>query len=278
MKTIVTHSSPDEDALASVWLIHKFYEGWDDARVDFVPAGKTLHDNPPDSDPNIMHVDTGLGKFDHHQTSDDTCAARLVFEFLKENNYINKYHITALDRLVGVINDYDHFQEVFQENADSDMNDTLLVGIVNGLRTTLKNDQKLVEVAELLFDGLLKIFENKINAEEAVKLGFEFESYWGKTLSMETESREATALAQKKGVMLVISKSRNTGQVRIKLRPDSKKNLEKIHEILVEKDPGATWFYHASGHMLLNGSTKNPDMVPTKLSLKQVVEYVKLCH
>lgn len=275
MKTIVTHASPDEDALAAVWLLRRFYPGWDEAAIAFVPAGQTLDGKAPDDNPEIIHVDTGLGKFDHHQTDDDTCAARLVFEFLQAENHIKSHLVEPLDRLLAVINDFDHFQEALLPEADADIYEFLLVGIVNGLRTTLRDDNHLVILVEHIFDGQLQIFTNKINAEEAIKGGLEFESRWGKTLAMETESRESTALAQKKGTMLVISKSAKTGQVRIKLRPDSKLDLKEIHKKVVAEDPKATWFYHASGHMLLNGSTKSPNMIPTTLSLSAVVEIVK---
>ena len=42
MKYIVTHTSPDMDAIASVWLLKKFLGGWDKAEVKFVPAGDRL--------------------------------------------------------------------------------------------------------------------------------------------------------------------------------------------------------------------------------------------
>ena len=61
------------------------FPGWDKAEVKFVPAGKTLNSNPPDVDPEIIHVDTGLGKFDHHTTGDKSvCAAVKVLGRLKK--------------------------------------------------------------------------------------------------------------------------------------------------------------------------------------------------
>ena len=40
-KTIVTHIRPDFDALIAVWLIKRYYPGFDKAGVTFVPAGET---------------------------------------------------------------------------------------------------------------------------------------------------------------------------------------------------------------------------------------------
>ena len=42
MKIIVTHASPDMDAITSVWLIRKFLPGWEDAKIQFVPAGERI--------------------------------------------------------------------------------------------------------------------------------------------------------------------------------------------------------------------------------------------
>ena len=42
MKIIVTHSSPDWDAIGSVWVIKRLLPGWTDADVQFIPAGQLL--------------------------------------------------------------------------------------------------------------------------------------------------------------------------------------------------------------------------------------------
>ena len=52
-------------------------------------------------------------------------------------------------------------------------------------------------------------------------------------------------------------------------------DLTPVYEKLKKMDPDATWYNHVSGRMLLNGSTKNPEMNGTKLTLEQVVEVLK---
>jgi len=108
MNTIVTHIGPDLDAITSIWLIKNFLPGWDEAGLAFVPAGKTLNNMDPDSNPEIIHCDTGFGKFDHHQTDEDTCASLLIYEYLANSRKKD----LALLRLVNVVNDIDHFREV----------------------------------------------------------------------------------------------------------------------------------------------------------------------
>jgi nanoRNase/pAp phosphatase (c-di-AMP/oligoRNAs hydrolase) len=67
MKILVTHFSPDLDAISSCWLIKRYLPDWHTASIKFVPAGQTFENKPVDSVSNIIHVDTGLGRFDHHQ-------------------------------------------------------------------------------------------------------------------------------------------------------------------------------------------------------------------
>lgn len=274
-KTIVTHFSPDQDAASSVWLIHRFLKGWSTADVAFVHAGTTLNNEDPDSDENIIHVDTGLGKFDHHQTSDETCAAELVFKHLVKEKLLDKETQQALERMVTVICDEDHFKEIYRFEPDSDLYDFMPSAIRNGAHSIFESDHQIVEFLERIFDCILQAMIYKIRAEKELVKGFEYETAWGKTLAIETDNRETSSLAQKKGFNMVISKSKN-GQVRIKTRPDVQKDLQDIYDMVLKKDPTATWFYHVSGHMLLNGSSKNPDMVPSKLTLKELIGMTRI--
>lgn len=276
MKMIATHIAPDVDALSSVWFIRRFLPGWSNAFIKFVPAGLTLDNEPVDENPEVIHVDTGLGKFDHHQNDENTCAAKKVFYYLKDKNYLKKNLIEPLERMIEVINDGDHFREVFLPNADSDIYTFLLDPLLDGLRFHLNNDQKLVEISGFIFEGILQAFVNKVKAEEEIKGGLIFQTKWGKTIALESDNEETVRSAQKKGFDLAIRKSPKDSFLRIKLSPKIENlNLLLLYSLLKTKDPEATWFYHKSGRMLLNGSAKNPSAVPTKLTLSQVVEIVK---
>lgn len=274
MKTIVTHISPDLDAISSVWLIKRFLPEWNNATVEFVPAGETLESKPADADSQVLHVDTGMGKFDHHQTDADTCAAKLVFQYLNEQNYLKPNYVEALERLTDVVNDFDHFKEVFLPDADSDVFDFLLVSLIEGSKAQASSDTEILGLGEKLCDALLQVFFNKTNAEAEIKKGRVFQSKWGKALAIETENEEASRLAQKQGHVLVIRKSPKKGHLRIKALPLPEINLRPVYDLLKAKDPQATWFFHASGHMVLNGSSKNPKSVPTSLSLSEAVKLI----
>lgn len=306
MKTIVTHISPDVDAVSSVWLLRRFLPGWGNAQVAFAPAGKTLKNEIVDSDPNILHVDTGMGMLDHHQTDEDTCAARRTLEYIAK--LLNSRHsgkrgtsasgITrgswpsqddfqhssknfpdeALERLVDVVNNIDHFHEVYYPDPTADFYDLGLVGILDGLKLLhSRDDQKIIDFSLPALDGIYKSFQNKVWAEQEIKeKGMEFKTKWGKGLAIETINDESVRLAQKQGYILAVRKDPKKGFVRIKALPESNVDFTSCYNIYKEKDKEATWYLHSGKKMILNGSVKNPDSRPTSLTLKEIIEVLIL--
>src|SRR5579883_1834110 len=136
MKIVVTHNSPDWDAITSVWLIKRYLPGWETAEVKFVPAGQRLNNiqfpkandqSPiePINGDEVIHVDTGLGPLDHHQTSSDqVCGASLTWDYVKKmngeltmDNEKMKNRMSAIGRMVKVVVAIDHFKEVFWPDA-----------------------------------------------------------------------------------------------------------------------------------------------------------------
>ena len=135
MKIIVAHNSPDWDAIMSIWLLKRFLAGWQDASVEFVPAGqrssRASRDGSGITDPiepvgsgEMIHVDTGMGPLDHHQIEDDSVsAASLTWNFVKEKvsggeRWEEKKE--AIDRIVRIVVDIHHFKEVFWDNPAAD--------------------------------------------------------------------------------------------------------------------------------------------------------------
>ncbi len=275
MKKIVTHASPDIDAITSAWLIHRFLPGWKNAQFEFVSAGSTLDGKSPDENAEIIHVDTGFGKFDHHQTDAETCASRLVFDYLISQEALKKNDAAALERIVDVITRYDHFKEVYLDNPDDDIYDFSLSNLIDGVKIKKQNDLEVLTYFETALDGLLMIFKNKVNAEYALQEGFEFTSAWGKTLIIESENDDVLKLGFKKGYDMIVRKSKLYGHVRIKLSPKVPESLKKLEQPIRDADSKATWFYHASGKMFLNGSSKARNSVPSTLSIKKLIEIIK---
>ena len=291
------------DAITSVWLIKKFLTGWENAVVQFVPAGERLENGKwkmengksaieKIGNDEVIHVDTGLGPLDHHQTSDtNVCGASLTFDFVKRVGSSDKIKnkIEAISRMVKVVVDIDHFKEVFRKDPLSDYHEFDLAGILDGLKLQMPNqDDYYVEFVSKCLDAILHEFENRIWAEKEIsENGKEFETRYGKGIGFETINDSVIKLAQKMNYVIVARKDPRKGYLRIKARPtlengkwkmeNGKKGIDLTlaYEKLRKMDPDATWFLHVSKKMLLNGSVKNPKMRPTKLSLSDIIEVLK---
>ncbi|MEK7502553.1 MAG: hypothetical protein AAB609_03430 [Patescibacteria group bacterium] len=323
MKVVVTHSSPDLDAITSVWLIKRFLPGWEDANIQFVPAGERIGNLKSQISPlrqgfegqanlknpiekigkdEVIHVDTGLGSLDHHQTPDtNICAASLTFDFVKrtinsKQLTINKEKLEALGRMVKVVVDVDHFKEVFWKDATADYHEFSLVGILDGLKVQKPDqDEYYVDFVVQCLDAVLHEFENRIWAErEIAEKGKKFKTRFGRGIGFETINDTVIKLSQKMGYVIVVRKDPRKGYVRVKAKPlrtqnstlrlrsgqelktqNSDIDLTLVYEKLKKIDPDATWFLHVGRKMLLNGSVKNPKMRPTKLSLDSIIKVLE---
>ncbi|OGD62874.1 hypothetical protein A2160_05830 [Candidatus Beckwithbacteria bacterium RBG_13_42_9] len=275
MKIIITHLNPDPDAIAAAWLLKRFDPQLSDAEVEFVPAGETYQKQKVDSDANIIHVDTGFGRFDHHDTNERTCAAKKVLDDL-QSRLVHLEEDKALPRLVEIIMQDDHFEDCYWPEANNDRYAFFMTAILDGLKKGGKaNDQQLIEFGFRCLDGIYTTLKLRIEAEAEIQdKGKEFETKWGKALAIESKNDEVMKVAQKSGFVLVLRKDPD-GMVRIKAQPNSKVNLTLTYQSLKKMDPEATWFLHASKKMLLNGSYSNPEMVPSQLSLIDVMEIIK---
>jgi hypothetical protein len=309
MKIVVTHTSPDWDAISSVWLIKKYLAGWQNAEVKFVPAGTKLQskesqldkdfdghsssqrqgDNPIEKlgEDEVIHVDTGLGPLDHHQTQDvNVSAASLAWDYVsseikKSGNGFSAEHAEAISRIVKVIVDTDHFKEVFWPEADADRYELSFLGLLDGLKYE-KPDQDMLylEFGIQCLNAWTAGFENRIWAEKEIReKGIKFETRFGSGMGFDTINDTVLKLAQKMGYVLVVRKDPRKGYVRIKALPSTSEvkgaDLTLIYEQLKKIDPDATWFLHVSKKMLLNGSPKNPKMRPSKLSLGDIIKVIK---
>lgn len=289
MKIIVTHKSPDLDAITSVWLIIRFLNGWENATIEFVAAGSKLSGNYKSEgsaieivdEHEVIHVDTGLGRLDHHDTSDDKIsAASKTLDFILERRKNEPLHETkkeALKRMVKVVVLDDHFKEVERVDITDDYHEFETSAILEGLELMypLQDEKNLMFVCKIL-DAILHNFENRIWAECEIKeKGVKFETKFGKALGVETINDATLKLAQKMGYIVVVRKDPQSGKVRIKAHPKSKVDLSSAFDQLKKMDSDASWFLHVSKKMLLNGSSKNPQMKGSTLTLDKIIEVIK---
>ena len=355
MKIIVTHHSPDWDAITSCWLLKRFLPGWENAEVKFVPAGERLRGSalagpatrsshgapasfadaanadalrgsptlvsPADAIPSttatpyslsprstgspveqigdneVIHVDTGLGPLDHHETDDQSvCAASRTWEYVSNQQSVVanqgekwKDKKKAIERIVAIVTEIDHFKEVFWENPTADYHEFSLLGLLEGYKLQYPDhNEETTLFGCICLDAMLRDFENRVWAEKEIEeKGILFETRFGKGLGIETINDAVLKLAQKMGYVIVVRKDPRKGYVRIKAKPLFKSqianrksqnkdiDLTNVCEELKKRDLNATWFLHVSKKMLLNGTTKNPAMVPTALTLSELIDVAK---
>jgi len=275
MKTIVTHIFPDLDAITSAWLLTRYLPEWENAEIMFVPQQEKWNNIVPDSNPDVLYCDTGYGKFDHHQIKERTSASRRVFDYLLMMEHISSKDKVPLSRIIDYVTDIDNFGEVYYPDPTSDRYEFCLHQLITGLRKKGMSDTALVQTIFPLLDGVLQLFFYKFKAEGEIAKGFVFKSRYGKSLAMNASNEEAMRLAQKKGFSLVVMKDPQKKCARIKTLPSLELDLTPVYDKIKKVDTKGYWFLHILKNMLLNGSSRKPDAIPTPLSLQKLIEIIK---
>lgn len=269
---IVTHSSPDLDAICSTWLLKTFHHKYKSAEILFVPAGSTLEGAIVDQDPMVIHVDTGFGNYDHHQLKKKTSAAELVLAELIKKDYVKEEQLPSLQRFVQVVTDFDNFKDSLRSDAASDYHLFTASEIIFGYKGLHGDDDSVMAFGFEIMASLWNVMRQRVSGEQELKeKGRAFSTPWGRTVALETKIGAIAHVALKVGYDMIISKHPDKGFVRVKQRPNAKKKLHALYLLLKKKDPHATWFYHQGGNMIINGSANNPDAIATTLSLSDVV-------
>lgn len=281
IKLIVTHQNPDLDAITSVWIFRKFDKKATAAKVAFVPAGevataKDLQKHAVTTD-EVVHVDTGMGQFDHHTSelaSKPVCAASLVRDYLI--TFQPELELDeSLARIVEYAVEIDHFGECFWPEANHDRYVFQLDEILGGIKASGGSDQDVVTFGCRALDAVYARFGDKVKAEEEVEKGIEIKTVWGKGLAVQTANESVLKVAQKTGFSVVIKKDPEKGHVRIKAQPQKKIDLTEVYEKIRDLDKTGTWYFHPSKTMVLNGSDKNKNQTATNLTLEQIVKIVE---
>ena len=276
-KIIVTHISPDLDGIPAIWLLKKFHPDFTSASVEVVPAGDNTYNNEPvDSNEDVVHVDVGGGRFDHHHTNDFTCAAKLVYEWLIREGYVNKGDV-ALSRMIEVITELDHGWDSYKWcEPESDRWEFALHNLVSGLKMVYPgNSEKLIDWTQDALEAVYKLLQSKVLAEEEVEKGLKFKTRWGRAVAVYTKNDGVMDVGIKGGYALVVRKDPDEGYVRITGSNKHKVDLTHAYELISHADEKGNWFLHSSKVLLRNGSTRNPTMRPTKLTLEEVVSILE---
>jgi hypothetical protein len=260
--TIVGHLSPDLDCLTAIWILMRFGPA-KDADLQFVPAGRTWQDQPVDSDPRVIHVDTGGGRFDHHHTPDPTLsAAELVRRVVAPDD-------EALRRLVDQVTRIDHAEyrpgHVF-------FNITDLIAGYNALYPNRPH-----HVAQAMLANLDAWYEHEVRQlrfEQAFQNRLEFETPWGLGIAVHTTDGGSSRLAFNYGAVLFAYRDRR-GYMGVTAQRRSNVDLAPVYETLRQCDSQADWYLHPSHRLLLCDTPKSPPRHASRLSLEELVEIIR---
>jgi hypothetical protein len=281
---IVTHHAPDLDAVGAVWMLKRFdAQHYAVAHLAFVNPGEKitleeaeeigfqLHE--------VTHVDTGLGKFDHHQpehANPNTCATSLTYDHALEVHPELKED-KALQIIAKFVTEIDHFGEIYWDDANSPRYAFMIHELIRGLEfSDPHNDESQVHFGMTCLDSVYATLTQQIKAEEIIATkGEKFEIKAGQAIAVETRNDDTIKIAQKMGFVIAVRKDPKMGNIRIKVRPDAEMDLQLLHEKITATDHKGTWFYHNSGKMLINGSRKHRNQTPSPLTLDEVVTMIK---
>lgn len=283
MRLIVTHRAPDLDAIGSVWMLKNFdAQHFADAKIGFVDPGKTISTGQiadlgytlKDFE-EIVHTDTGLGQFDHHQSDrgkQHISATSLTYDHVC-TIHPELSEDVALRELVRVITDIDHFAECFWPDANDARYGFMLHEVLAGLqRAGLHTDETQLNFGMTCLNGVYKQLEEIEKAKQVITRGIEFRTQWGKGLGIETNNDTVIKYAQKAGYAVVIKKDPDEFHARIKGIPVEGLDLTPFADQVMKEDKTGSWYFHPAKTMLLNGSDKWADKVATPLTLSRLIQ------
>ncbi|GAB4210054.1 MAG: hypothetical protein OHK0022_42330 [Roseiflexaceae bacterium] len=260
---IVGHLAPDLDCLTAIWMLMRFGDAAE-AELHFVPAGATLNGQPPDANPRIIHVDTGGGRYDHHQRASTTLSAsELVRRALRPSDM-------ALERMVRQVTQIDTATAAPSEHGF--FNISALIAGYNLLFPTRPH-----HVAYAMLPNLDAWYEHElrqVRLEQAFSHRIEFHTRWGLGIAMESQDGGSSKLAYGCGAILYAYRDGH-GWMGIAAQSRSKVDLTPVYRDLRKLDGEADWYLHPNHRLLLCGTAKSPPRIPSRLSLLELVDVLR---
>ena len=257
------HLAPDLDCLTAIWILIRF-GGAKDADLHFVPAGAMLNNQPADSDPLVVHVDTGGGRYDHHQRSSGAlCAAELVRRDVAPED-------RALERLVRQVGQIDNATAPAGEQGFFS-----ITSLIAGYNHLFPNRPH--HVAYAMLPNLDAWYEQELyqlRLEAAFARRLEFETSWGLGIAMESDDGGSSRLAYRHGAVLYAYRD-GQGWMGVAAQARSAVDLSGVYHDLRRVDREADWYLHPNKRLLLCGTAKAPPRVPSRLTLVELVDVIQ---
>jgi len=264
MKTLVTHINPHLDDICGIWLFKKYHPEFKEANIEFISASHTTAEESEDK----VFVGTGGGQFDEHKEGLNTCAASLVYEYLKERNLIPEDEITqkALDYLT----EWNKLIDTGQA-PQTQFDEFSVQSFIRTKDNVEESSKKSVELGIEILNRILKVLKRKQQSIKDWEKRVEFQTKFGKSFAVLSETINREFCREQEGdLFLMFDAKYNSVQF---FAPSI--DISEIYDKVKKLDPQASWFLHQSHHMVICGSSSAPDSKPTKLSFEQLIEVVK---
>lgn len=298
--TIVTHTNPDWDAIASAWLLKRFWTPLAMARFAFVNAGKP---DPATMLQATAVVDTGLEfdaerlRFDHHQASvpRNVSATRQVYDFLlaRVEDLLVRQRLEAIQNVIELVWQFDvgetgpavEFSRVLGIHA-------LLGGAKDRLRKSEPAetwDMAFLNAGMGILDDLSSVLASRAEAARSYASSVVYRSADGRVVGLR---HGAAQLAYREGATLVVYEGRpfQTTEGWLSQPVGISRGFEDpephagavVAAILSEKlDLDAairgemeSWWQHPDGFYAGRGAAAAPNSTPITIDIAEIARLV----
>jgi hypothetical protein len=288
-KKIITHTSPDFDAIAFLWLMVRFASGFDDAAIEFMPLNaideEKLATADAVGDMGKIYDPENL-RFDHHHLSGNqsitTCAAMQTFEWLLFEGY-----------------DLEYLWPLIKEIHQGDLAKTPLVGIHSqlfGWKSSAKeagieySDEEIYSYGAHILSQiefwLKRKAESRKELEKKVVWKSPDNSVWaiigGSTSVSFAAYEEGARIIVFEGEPIVLNDGSITYPVGASRSPEwGQPHLGEIVETILAsdyspniKDELSAWFRHNAGFFAGRGTPKAPNGNPLKVRIEEIAKVI----
>lgn len=278
---IVTHTAPDLDAIASVWLLRR-YGGQALVPVAFVNTGAP--------DPAVLAqasavVDTGReydparNRFDHHQDAALSSAAMLVWTHLHQGlPRESRYELEIAHEIISLVDAGDRGQPEAGESRRLGLHALYAGGRPDG------DDAGSLAWGCQLLDAAMATAMRRAEGRRLLDHSIVYQSADGLLVALRNAPREASAAAFERGARIVAFADYTANAIGVQRAMEWQQPHvgELVETILYTSDTAgpavraelAAWFRHPAGFFAGRGTAKAPSAAPIGADLAAIAREI----
>ena len=268
-RLIVTHQRPHLDEVVAIWLLRQFDPAFAKAPLQFIP----YFGQPPAGD-HVTTLGIGGGKYDEHKLRHLTSATRLVYDDLMHRGLIpnDTHEDKALEWLV-------EFADAEDQAKGYGTNDHLrpfhVANIVRSHRDRTGSDEAAINFGGELIDDVMIELNERAKFLQEWDERIEFDTPWGKGVAVHSDYGRSDTFAYSQGFVCRVNIHKTDIIASIKCEPTSNADLTEAYNKAIALEP-SSWYLHQSHKMLISNIQPETGRQPTKLSLQQLIDLVKV--